>query len=140
MSSKLDIAPLLRAAGLRATPGRVRILEVLASLKEPVRITMLQKLLKKDTLDEVTLYRALDALVRARLVTRSDLQHGHAHYELAVGRTHHHHVVCTTCGTVEDIEVTHDPEPEREALRRTKGFSSIDAYALEFFGVCVKCA
>lgn len=140
MSQKLDISSLLRDAGLRATPGRVRVLEVLASLAMPVRITELQKHLGKNTPDTVTLYRALDALVAAKLVTRADLQHGHAHYELAVGRSHHHHAVCTTCGKIEDIEVTHAPEPEREALKRAKGFASIDTYALEFFGTCATCA
>jgi Fur family ferric uptake transcriptional regulator len=140
MQKTADTSSLLRSAGLRATPGRIRILAALARLDAPASIPHLKKNLGKNGPDDVTLYRALDALAAAGIVVRADLQHGHAHYELAAGRKHHHHVVCKNCGRVEDIEVTHAAQPEREALRRTKGFASIDAYALEFFGVCIQCS
>ena len=137
---KIDTATLLRNAGLKATSGRTHLLDVLLEQPTPVSVPTLKKQLGKKGGNDVTLYRALDALAEAGIVVRADLQHGHAHYELAVGRTHHHHAVCRGCGTVEDIEVTHAPHPEQEALRRAKGFSSIDSYALEFFGMCMKCA
>lgn len=140
MPSRPESASLLRTAGLRATHGRILLLDALARIDAPASIPQLKKRLGKDAPDDVTLYRALDALAAAGIVIRADLQHGHAHYELAAGRKHHHHAVCKNCGRVEDIEVTHAAEPEREALRRTKGFASIDAYALEFFGLCMKCA
>jgi Fur family ferric uptake transcriptional regulator len=124
---------------LRATPGRIQLLEALS--KEAAPLTIEEIGARADSsLNAVTLYRALEALAGEGIVVRSDLQHGHAHYELAAGRKHHHHVVCKNCGRVEDIEVTHAAQPEREALRRTKGFASIDAYALEFFGVCIQCS
>lgn len=140
MTKNHDNAALLRNAGLRATPGRIHLMDTLARLSAPASIPDLKKRLGAAAPNDVTLYRALDALVAADLVARADLQHGHAHYELAVGRKHHHHAVCTNCGVVEDIEVTHAPRPEREALRRARSFASIDAYAFEFFGMCVKCA
>ena len=140
MNIKHDSASLLRKHGLRATPGRVHMVDTLMRLDAPVSIPDLKKRLGKAAPNDVTLYRALDALAEAGIVNRSDLQHGHAHYELTTDRKHHHHAVCKNCGRVEDIEVTHAVEPEREALRRTKGFASIDTYALEFFGLCVTCA
>lgn len=134
-----DSAEALRSAGLRATPGRIQLLKTLSKETAPLTIEEIGTRIG-GSLNEVTLYRALEALADAGVVSRADMQHGHAHYELSTGRKHHHHAVCKICGRVEDIEVTHAAEPEREALRRTKGFASIDAYALEFFGTCVRCS
>lgn len=129
---------LLRDKGLRATAGRLELLRVLSREKHPVTIDCLAKKLA-DHLDTVTLYRALEAFKDARIVERADLQHGHAHYELLIDRPHHHHVVCRSCGKIEDIEIPHAAQPEKEAERRAKTFSVIDSYTLEFFGQCVRC-
>ncbi len=132
----LDFADTLRTHGMRATEGRISLLKTLARQKKPISIEDLQHKLS-ERLDTATLYRALEALADARLVERVDLQHGHAHYELIPGRPHHHHAVCRSCGTIEDIELSH--APEQEAARRTKQFSIIDTHRLEFFGLCSNC-
>lgn len=132
-------ASLLREAGLRATPGRLALLALLAKEQAPVTVEYLTKQMK-GALNHVTLYRALDALAEAGIVVRAGLGHDHAHYELAVGRPHHHHVVCRLCGFVEDIEVPHSTAPEKDAARRAKTFSCIESYTLEFFGICNACA
>lgn len=129
----------LRDAGLRVTPGRVALLRALANEPKPVPVEMLAKALK-GALNHVTLYRALEAFESAGIVTRAGLGHEHAHYELLLGRPHHHHAVCKSCGHIEDIEVPHTPSPEKDAQRRAKGFASIDRYSLEFFGTCISCA
>jgi len=134
----IDFPGLLRQSGLRATAGRIRLLEVLSAEELPVTIEKLKKKLVGH-LDMVNLYRALEALREARIVDRMDLQHGHAHYELVVGRPHHHHAVCRSCGTIEDIEIPHAAKPEKEAECRAKKFSVIDSYTLEFFGLCINC-
>lgn len=133
-----DYATVLREHGLRATEGRIRLLAALAREDKPVSIEQLKKKLGAR-LDTATLYRALEALREARLVERMDLQHGHAHYELRVGRPHHHHAVCRSCGAIEDLEIPHASKPEKEAQLRSRQFSIIDAYSLEFFGLCIRC-
>jgi Fe2+ or Zn2+ uptake regulation protein len=132
-------ASLLRDAGLRATPGRLALLGALAKEVKPVTVEQLGKRMN-GALNQVTLYRALEALVDAGIVLRTSLGHEHAHFELIHGRPHHHHVVCRGCGLVEDIEVPHASAPERDAARRAKGFDRIDRYELEFSGVCRTCA
>lgn len=133
----MDFPLLLRENGLRATPGRIQVLTALTREKHPVTVDALNEQLDIDT---VTLYRTLESLKAARIVERTDLQHGHAHYELIVGRPHHHHAVCRSCGTIEDIEVPHPKDPAKDAERVAKRFAFIDAYALEFFGTCTRCA
>lgn len=135
---KHDFATLLRENGLRATPGRLALLTVLAKETRPRSVEDLLQALQGD-MDKVTLYRALEALRDAGIVARVNLEHDHAHYELLVGRPHHHHAICRGCGHVEDIEVPHAPALEREAHKRTRGFSHIDRHSLEFFGLCRSC-
>lgn len=137
--TKLDHAQLLREAGLRATPGRRALLRILEEETRPVTVQALEKRMK-GALNHVTVYRALEALAASGIVTRVNLEHDHAHYELIAGRPHHHHAICRDCGLIEDIEVPHPPSPEKEAQKRTKTFAFIERYSLEFFGLCRSCA
>lgn len=137
-ASPIDHPQLLRDAGLRATPGRLRLLAILEKEPKPVSVAYLERKMQGE-LNQVTLYRALEALAKAGIVNRVNLEHDHAHYELTVDRPHHHHVVCRTCGHVEDIEVPHSSAPERDALKNAKEFARIDSYSLEFFGACRTC-
>ncbi len=136
--SALDFATLLREADLKATPGRIALLELLSKESKPLAVHQIEERMK-GALNHVTLYRALEALEKARLVTRINLEHEHAHFELAIGRPHHHHAVCSECGLVEDIEIPHSQTPEVDAVKQTKAFARIDRYSLEFFGLCKKC-
>lgn len=132
-------ADLLRQAGLRATPGRMLLLETLEGEPRPLTVYQIEKKLG-GKMNQVTIYRSLDALYTAQIVKRVNLEHDHAHFELAAGREHHHHAVCRNCGHIENIEVPHTARPEQEALKRTESFASLDSYSLEFFGLCKKCA
>ncbi len=134
----IDHPKLLRDAGLRATPGRLKLLTLLQKEPTPVTVTYLERKMRGE-LNQVTLYRALEALAKVGIVSRVNFEHDHAHYELTVDRPHHHHVVCRSCGHVEDIEVPHSSAPEKDALKGTKEFARIDSYSLEFFGACRAC-
>ncbi|MBI3115321.1 MAG: transcriptional repressor [Candidatus Kerfeldbacteria bacterium] len=127
---------LLRRAKLKVTPTRVALLRILASAKHPLSIAKIARALRQSA-DRVTLYRALDALAKAGIVRRIDLQHGHAHYELA--QDDHHHLVCTSCGRTASIRLPHRLTVSPVTLRRT-GFARVTRHALEFFGLCRSCA
>ncbi|HRH55245.1 MAG TPA: Fur family transcriptional regulator [Candidatus Paceibacterota bacterium] len=130
---------LLRNAGLRSTEGRLALLDALAKESAPVTVETLVKRLG-SALNQVSVYRALEALVEANIVARVDLGHEHAHFELLSGRPHHHHAVCRSCGLVEDIQVPHAPSPQKAALKTATKFAFIDRYSFEFFGLCKSCA
>lgn len=132
-------ASLLREAGLRATPGRISLLKLLEKEPKPLTVYQIEKKLG-GIMNQVTVYRSLDALYKKQIVKRVNLEHDHAHFELAAGREHHHHAVCRDCGYIENIEIPHAPKPEKEAMKQTKAFSVLDTYSLEFFGLCEKCA
>lgn len=139
MPSGPDYASLLREAGLRATPGRLALLDVLHKETRPLAVHQIEKKMH-GSVNQVTLYRALDALAASGIIARVNLEHDHAHFELVAGRSHHHHAVCSDCGAVEDIEVPHGTGLEKLAARAATGFESISRYSLEFFGLCKRCA
>ena len=134
-TTSINPAALLREAGMRATPGRMALIEVLAKEAKPASVQQIERKLK-GALNQVTLYRALDALAAAGIVSRVNLEHDHAHFELIAGRPHHHHAICRNCGHVADIDLPHEHFPER----RVPGFARIERYSLELFGICAKCS
>lgn len=129
---KPDFKALLQEAGYKATLGRLALLELLWGEEKPLAVHSIEKKLK-GKMNEVTLYRALEALAEKGVIRRVDLGHGHAHYELE--KKHHHHLVCTDCGVVEDVNVC--PLP---LVENSKKFKSIYSHNLEFFGVCRSCS
>jgi Fe2+ or Zn2+ uptake regulation protein len=130
---------LLKERSLKLTPGRINLLSLLMKEVMPRTVEELHKSLK-SSINEVTLYRTLETFEVANLVRKVELGHGHAHYELIPGRAHHHHIICTSCGAIEDIDVRHSTDLEKEARKLSKNFSSITRYSLEFFGLCKRCS
>lgn len=132
----LDHTEALRTRGMRATRERVTVLTLLHASEYPVGIPELKG---KKGIDTVTLYRTLESLEKAGLVKRSDLRHGHAEYELAYDREHHHHVVCTECGDIENVAFCPEAAVGKAVLKATR-FARLTDHSLEFFGMCVSCA
>ena len=133
------IGELLREAGLKATPGRVALLQFLQSEKKPLTVKEIARGVEAK-LDQVTVYRALEALAEKGVLRKVDMRHPHAHYEMVIGRAHHHHLICTKCERVEDVAHCETGDLEYRVLRSAKEFVSIESHALEFYGLCKKCS
>jgi Fe2+ or Zn2+ uptake regulation protein len=130
------VAARLRDAGQRYTSGRRAIVERLQAAGQPLTIP--------DVLAGSSLYRNLAVLEQAgavhRIVTSADF----ARYELAEDLTeHHHHLICSSCGTVEDF--TAPPALERslhKAVAEVEGATGFAAqhHRLDLLGTCRSCA
>lgn len=127
---------LIRRAGLKATPARTSLIQALEKERFPLSIRELGRKVKAP--DQSTLYRALKNLCDKALVREIVVDKKEARYEMVHGRKHHHHVVCTGCGFIEDIHVC--PEDSFASSPLSKGFSKITGHTLEFFGICKRCA
>jgi Fe2+ or Zn2+ uptake regulation protein len=131
----------LRADGQRYTANRRALVDVLATSGCPV--TMTEVLAAAEGLALSSAYRNLavleDAGVVHRLVTTDDT----ARYELAEDLTgHHHHLVCTTCGVVVDIDVPEALEHHIDELARSTAAAtswSVDHHRLDLLGTCPTC-
>lgn len=126
----------LKKAGLRMTPQRLALLSHLRAANSPISVEELVRK-GKGAYDTATGYRILDALILAKLVRKISIASDRALFE-ATG-THHHHAVCTSCGIIVDVEACL-PKSLDDRVRVSAGFERIDDHALEFFGLCKRCA
>lgn len=134
-----DIETTLRGVGLRVTPGRIALMQVLSAAQYPLSIADILAALKSHRMDEVTVYRAIDSFVKARLVQPVAIDPTKMHYELA-SKEHHHHITCEQCGHIEDVHVCAAQSLEKKIMHESKAFASIQRHSFELFGTCLKCA
>ncbi len=133
----MEVRDQLKQAGLVATKQRVVLLSLLHKAKKPLSVDELGKSTGK-VMNMTTIYRALDQLVVAGLARKIQLGDNHARYE-SVGK-HHHHVVCRSCGTIAEVAGCVPASFLAQVKRSQKQFATIEDHALEFFGLCVRCA
>lgn len=135
---KFDFSKLLHNARLKATPRRLLLLKTLQQVEKPLTASEVEHRLK-GSMNGVTVYRALEALVLRGIVRKVDTQHAYTHYELVATKKHHHHAICSLCGIIEDVDACLPPSLEKDVLKHLKGFSSLTGHALEFIGRCKQC-
>ena len=125
-------------SGIRKTPARTAIFSFLGNADRPVSIEEIcaNANVKKLSLDLVTVYRTIHSFVEKGVVRQIDFHEGKFRYELS-NMPHHHHIVCTQCGSVQDVEDCLKESAE-DAIQKQTGYT-ITSHALEFFGVCKKC-
>jgi Fur family ferric uptake transcriptional regulator len=87
-------------------------------------------------LGRATIFRSLDILAELGVVERLDLPNGE-HAFVGCERTHHHHVVCSSCGRATDVADSGLADMIDEVGRRS-GYL-IEAHRLELFGTCPDC-
>ncbi len=134
-----DPAAILKEAALKVTPTRTAVLGLLQQEDGPFSAQDIFARLTRESLDLVTIYRCLEAFEKAELVRRCDFSDGIVRYELHNPDHHHHHLICTECQSVEQIELDACPMEKFERTARARGYSAI-RHSVELFGICPKCA
>jgi Fur family ferric uptake transcriptional regulator len=133
-----DAAERIRGAGLRVTDSRRAVIEALderphASADE--LFALVARSVPQTSLQSV--YNALGDFVDAGLVRRIEPAGRPGLFELRVD-DNHHHVICSRCGAVEDVDCAVGPAPCLTPSD-TRGFA-IQAAEVTFWGVCPGCA
>ena len=83
-----------------------------------------------------TVFRTMKILLDLNIVCRVMLKDESLHYRLSTGR-HHHHLVCTNCGRVEDFSNC-DVNALVQDLQSATRYE-IEAHWLEVYGRCQSC-
>ncbi|MCR4324751.1 MAG: transcriptional repressor [Candidatus Curtissbacteria bacterium] len=135
---KHDCREELREADLKATPARLGILQALEHTSKPLDVNSLISYLKRHNIkaDDVTVFRIMHMLSDRGLVTPLQLGEGKFRYEHS-GREDHHHFICESCGSIEDVSDCNINVIEKE-IQKKKGFL-VKRHSLEFFGICKSC-
>jgi Fur family transcriptional regulator, ferric uptake regulator len=128
----------LKSSGLKATLPRIKILEVFQrTAQRHMTAEDVYKALLTEGADVglATVYRVLMQFEQAGLLTRSNFESGKSVFELNEGQ-HHDHLVCLTCGRVEEF---YDAEIEtrQRAVAQSRGFALQD-HSLALYAACTK--
>jgi len=128
----------MTSQGRRLTRQRVIVAQALASAKRALSAQELYERLQTShpTLGRATVYRALEAQVQDGMASRFE-RDGHVSAYIACDAEHHHHLVCTKCQRVEDLDEA-AVGPVLATVGRRHEFQ-VDHAALDFYGLCRSC-
>jgi Fur family transcriptional regulator, ferric uptake regulator len=134
-----DTRQMLRDSGLRATPARIAVFELLAAAEQPSTHQEISERLENRGIDKSTVFRALNDLTEAGLARRMELGDHVWRYEptRASGSEDgpepvHPHLLCVDCGAItclDEGDVT---------LKIAKSVGVIEDILLK--GHCANCA
>jgi Fur family ferric uptake transcriptional regulator len=139
MSYPGDIVKRLTEKGYRMTPQRLMIVSAIENSNAHISAEEIyaQVVAKYPHVNLSTVYRTLELLKELGLVTETDFGEGRVRYHPA-GKGHHHHLVCTECGAVIDLDESLLSSLESMLLREYK--FGADLKHLAIFGRCAKCS
>lgn len=134
-----DVRERLRERGLRWTPQRRLLIEVMAETDGHVTATELVDRCRSADPETTpsTVYRTLDLLEELGLVRHCHGVDGREEFHV-LPETEHGHLFCESCGQSWDIEGDEAAALVR-SLRRERGFQ-VDLSHLSVVGVCAECA
>ena len=130
----------LKSSGLKATLPRIKILEIFqrSQRRHMTAEDVYKALLVEDAdIGLATVYRVLMQFEQAGLLTRSNFESGKSVFEINEGQ-HHDHLVCLTCGRVEEF-FDAAIEQRQRTVALSRGFE-LQEHSLALYARCTKAA
>jgi Fur family transcriptional regulator, ferric uptake regulator len=123
--------------GVRPTAQRLAVLRAVEETAGSFTVAELHDRARRfePNLGLATTYRTVE-LLRGHGVVHPLLGDSRPAY-VSCGPDHHHHLVCTECGGVEETELC--AAPSEAELQRRHGFRAA-AHELDIYGTCRRCA
>lgn len=123
-----------KSIGLKITPQRVAVYEVLLNRDDHPTVEDIYKEMKKKYpfVSLATVYRTVETLEELGFVKKVAYWGGSLRYDANV--SNHHHLICIQCGAIKDVEFHIDwsPPTYMEGYR-------VQGYSLHIYGVCTQC-
>ena len=138
MVSALDLRRALKQQGLRITPQRQLILDVVADMRGHVSADQIYQQVTRAFPDVniTTVYRTLEVLEQLGVVRHTHFHDGVAQYQ-RTDEAPHRHLLCTRCGGDVELDIAL-LEPLAATLERRYGFRADLAHSA-IVGVCRAC-
>jgi Fur family ferric uptake transcriptional regulator len=119
----------------RITPSRLAVVTAVLDLSGHFSVDDI--LGRVPEVGRATVFRTMKLLSEIGVLCRVLLDDGSLRYRLSHRQDHHHHLVCVSCASVQDLDACIDPET-LDDLARSTGYE-IEGHWLEFFGRCAAC-
>ena len=134
-----SIEEFMRSRGLRLTGPRRRVVEKLLAVKSHVAADDLIDRLRRDKtpVSKATVYRTLALVSQSGLIDGHDFDKGKRLYEPMVGRAHHDHLYCISCGKVIEFEEEAIERLQELVVERHR-FTAV-YHSHKIFGYCSGC-
>ena len=128
--------------GERRTQPRQEIARNLIRLGQRGEAFSAEELLKmlhrtNPGIGRATVYRSMEKLVRMKVLDRIEFADGTHSFRLCESRNHHHHLACTKCHRVIELDFCLEKD-QIAAIGRRERFR-IDDHSLTLFGLCRQC-
>jgi Fe2+ or Zn2+ uptake regulation protein len=120
--------------GYRLTPPRLAVVAAVAARNAPFTIEDISQSL--PDVGRATVFRTVKLLLEIDFVCRVLLDDGATRYRVS-RRGHHHHLICTRCGAVQDF--TECGVGDLAALLGARTEYEIEGHRLEVYGRCSEC-
>ena len=131
----------LRSNDLRLTPQRRRIFECVFATHEHFSAETLYGWLAGEEgakVSRATVYRTLDMLAKGGFVESMDSGQAELVYEHVLGHKHHDHMICESCGKIEEFHDDRIEELQQQAAE-ARGFQ-VRTHVHRLMGRCRSCA
>lgn len=128
----------LQRKGCRITEPRKAVVEVLAEGHQHLSHAEILDRAKQRHPDigRATVYRTLELLVEMGMIHATYLGDANQRFIIPVGG-HHHHLVCTRCGEILDLDECHFGNALTAVSQQTN--FTIDSHLVELYGTCAQC-
>jgi Fur family ferric uptake transcriptional regulator len=140
MSDQLPaIEKYMKSQGFKLTRPRRRVVEKLLAVKGHVTADDLIDLLRKGgtPVSRATVYRTLSMISQSGFFEAHDFDRGKKLYEPMVGRAHHDHLYCISCGKV--IEFSEEAIERLQDIVVSRHRFTPVYHSHKIFGYCAGC-
>ena len=129
----------LKRQGFKSTAQRDDIARVFFEARRHISVEELYREVKRinPRIGYATVYRTMKLLKDHGLASESHFHDGEARYESALGARHHDHLICESCGKIDEFSEAKIEAMQSEVARRF-GFQ-ISGHKLELYGLCRSC-
>ena len=132
-----EIAQILREKGLKVTPQRIAVYNMLMNTYEHPNAEMIYKTLEptNPTMSLATVYKTLDFFKQLGLVQELNVGEPSSRYDAVVQS--HPHTVCKVCGKVEDLHMEQLTEVAKKLVPDLD--FDVEMEQLILYGTCGAC-
>ena len=136
----MDTNRIVKELGLKATPKRMAILEILAEEFVYLGPEEIWKKLRArfKRIGLPTVYRNLEELSNGGVIMKIIHPNRKLYYYYCNNTNHHHHFVCIACRKVQDLEFCGEEQINKEVEDTLKG--KVVSHLLQVYGLCNDCS